>query len=225
VLEAPLIHNIFSVEGTLDKAQGGSFLLDTGANNSMLQRCFVDSFDLLRGRRFLDVSIIGAGGEENASLCRFTSFSLGGHLLKKPVFAIPSERSGIGAFEGVSGLIGNDMLERFRVTLNYRKQWVFLEPNRRIGDPFYPDKGGLQITRAKDGSIIVHSVIPGSPAEKAGVKAGDEILSIDGREASAFDGLDEIIYVFQRREGDKRELEIKRKGRRKKLLVQLKSYL
>jgi hypothetical protein len=225
VLEAPLMHNVFSVECMLDKNRSGSFLLDTGANSSMLQRHFVEKHDLASGKQLLDIAILGAGGEQSASLCRFNSLSLGGHLLKNPVFAIPSETSGIGAFEGVSGIIGNDVLERFRITLNYRKQWVFLEPNRRIDDPFYPDKGGLQIARSKDGSVIVYSVIPGSPAEKAGVKPGDEIVSIDGRESSSFDNLDEVIHVFQDEEGDRRELEIKRNGRRMELSILLKSYL
>jgi regulator of sigma E protease len=47
------------------------------------------------------------------------------------------------------------------------------------GDDFEVESVGL-IPRYQNGPLKVHDVEPGYPAEKAGLKAGDEILSIDG---------------------------------------------
>jgi C-terminal processing protease CtpA/Prc len=46
----------------------------------------------------------------------------------------------------------------------------------------YQTKGwtGIEADRNEDGSITVRSVMPNSPAEKAGIKTGDVLVSING---------------------------------------------
>lgn len=48
---------------------------------------------------------------------------------------------------------------------------------------------------SRDGQLIVVAPLPGSPAEKAGVRPGDQILKIDGSDASKYTLLDAISKV------------------------------
>lgn len=225
VLDAPLLHNVFSSEVLIDEKHGGTFLLDTGANSSVLQRNFVEENELMRNRKVLNIVIQGAGGAEEAALSRFDALSIGGVHIKRPVLALSLSERGIGAFEGMDGIIGNDILERFILTLDYGKQRVLLEKNSRFDMPFFQDRSGLQIARGAEGGLFVFLDIPGSPADKAGVRKGDEILRIDGRDISSFDSLDDILLLFQAEEGTRLEMKLLRKGKEIRATIILKTYI
>lgn len=64
--------------------------------------------------------------------------------------------------------------------------------------------------RTEAGRCLVTQVLPGLPAEKAGVKAGDVITSVDGRAISTFDELARIVSL--KKKGEKLELKIDRGG-------------
>lgn len=52
---------------------------------------------------------------------------------------------------------------------------------------------GVQIVTEQDGSILIVDVYDDSPAQKAGIKAGDYIIGVDGRDALDIDNLSEAI--------------------------------
>jgi len=69
---------------------------------------------------------------------------------------------------------------------------------------------GAEINIKKDQLVIV-APLPGTPAEKAGLKAGDAILEIDGKNtASLF--VDEAVKMIRGKEGTAVELLISREG-------------
>jgi len=78
----------------------------------------------------------------------------------------------------VGGLLGNDLLRRFNMTINYPKREIHLLPNSHFNDPFDYAYTGLAIYYV-DGSILVEDIIPGSPADKAGIKVNDLIIGVD----------------------------------------------
>ena len=83
----------------------------------------------------------------------------------------------ITAYPYLAGLIGNDLLRRFNVTLNYAKREIHLVPNSYYRSPFDYAYTGLGIYIV-EGRIQVEDVIPGSPGEKAGFKVGDVLVSV-----------------------------------------------
>jgi predicted aspartyl protease len=224
-LDAPLKHNVFSLACTLDGRYGGTFLIDTGAGNSILQKRFADEHNITGNRRNIEISIIGAGGEDSAHLAVFDSFTIGGFTIEDPVFALSASERGVGAFADISGIVGNDILNRFTVTLDYANQKVYLARNNLFGRPFTKDRSGIMLERGKDGSYRIYSVIPGSPAEEAGLAKGDVILSVDGREASSFENLEELRELFRDREEPVKTIEIERSGRKMHVSVRLRDYI
>jgi predicted aspartyl protease len=223
-LEAPLVHNVFSLPVSIDGMEG-AFLLDTGANSSLIMGSFAEKTGLATGRRTLTTAIRGAGGDERAVLCRFDSLRIGRTTLAKPVLLITSSAQGISALESVNGIIGNDILERFMVTLDYGRQRVLLVPNGRIGDPFYRDRSGLQLARREDRSIVVVTLVPGSPADEAGLRPGDILIALDGRKASEFESVRDIMKLFEASEGTEYRIDISRSKNPMQVALRLANYI
>ncbi len=224
-LDAPLMRNIFSLGCRLDSIHTGTFLLDTGANSSMLQKSFIDRNELTGGGTGLLVNLMGTGGEERADLRRFGLFELGDIGIDKPVFALPETNRGIGVFDGMDGIVGNDILEQFTVTLDYQNQRCLFEANGNFGRSLYTDRSGLQLIRGRGGTVSAYNIIPGSPADEAGLIEGDRILGMNGKDIAEFENLDEITGLLQGEEDTTIDLEVMRNGGRRQVRLVLRSYL
>ena len=70
---------------------------------------------------------------------------------------------------------------------------------------------GVMIDNTDDGKVVVREVVPNSPAEKAGLKAGDMIMKVGKEEVKDANKCTEIIRGMKA--GDKVSLEIKRDGK------------
>ena len=80
-------------------------------------------------------------------------------------------------YRRAGGLIGNDLLRRFNMIINYPKREIYLSPNSHFADAFDYAYTGLGVYYT-DGKILVEDIIAGSPAEKAGFLPGDELFSV-----------------------------------------------
>lgn len=61
--------------------------------------------------------------------------------------------------------------------------------------------GGIGATvGVRDGQVIVTAPIAGTPAEKAGVKAGDAILAVDGKSTTGM-GVEQVVLLIRGAEG------------------------
>lgn len=74
--------------------------------------------------------------------------------------------------------------------------------------------GIYMIEDEESNRVLVYYPIPGSPAEEAGIQAGDLIISVDGKEYTAED-FDTISNYIKGEEGTKVKIEIDRNGTRK----------
>ena len=65
----------------------------------------------------------------------------------------------------------------------------------------------------KEGRLQVESVAPGSPAEKAGIVKGDELLALDGQPVK--ETVDVLFRVGEKREGETAQVTLRRGGEEK----------
>ncbi len=218
-IDAPLIHNVFSLECVVDGLFSGNFLIDTGAASSLLQKRFSEEHGLFDNRRLIEISLMGAGGEEIGYLARFDSLEIGGFTIKQPIFALSKEEGGIGAFPGISGIIGNDILQRFTLTLDYGNQRIGLERNELFDKRVPRDQSGIILERDAANRVLIYRIIPGSPADEAGLLPGDILLSVGGRAVEDFESMDDIMEYFRVQGETEVEIEIEREN--EELLVTL----
>ena len=130
-----------------------------------------------------------------------------------------------GAFASVKtdGNIGGGILKRFKVIFDYSKNQMILEKNSNFDLPERYDMSGMWLA-AENGKVYVIKVLKDSPAEKAKIKEGDEIVSINEVSASQY-SLEQIREMFKGKENDKFNLQIKSQENIKKVVLTLKSLI
>ena len=224
-LSAPLLHRLFSVKAVVDGAHSGTFLVDTGANSSVLQRPFAERTGLLEGRAALPIELAGAGGREKASIVRFDSISIGGSTIERPVLTVPGGGRGIGVLEGIAGIIGSDILERFTVGLDYDAQIVILERNGSFDDPFWTDRSGAWLGIGPGGGVTVSMTIPGTPAHAAGLRGGDVLREVGERPATGREGLERARRLFSGPAGRALHIEYEHRGEKRSATIVLRDYI
>lgn len=69
-----------------------------------------------------------------------------------------------------------------------------------------------------DAGVLVSKVLSGTPAEKAGIRVGDMIVAVDGREIA---DVEDLVRELGRREGESFPVEVIREGKRRKIEVEL----
>jgi predicted aspartyl protease len=137
-------------------------------------------------------------GKVPASVIRLKSIRLGDTSLKDVVANVTPNAEAAGVSGETMGLLGGEVLRRFRVFVDYSRSQAFLEPNGTVPEPFEFDMSGMSL--AAQGATLheyrVRSVIPGSPVAEAGVAVGDLLASVDGRPSQAMT-LTEIRKLFR----------------------------
>ena len=187
---------------------------------------FVDRHDLLGSARLLtprllESALMGVGGDSAQLVGRAESLEIGPFAFPSPVVFFSRAKAGALAATSIDGLIGSQILGRFRVVYDHPRRLVILEPGPRLGEPFAYDMTGLRL-RAQTRELQAIEVVlvrDGSPAAAAGVQKGDLLLSINERPARAVE-LPEIRARFER-PGEVR-LRVKRGSLEKTFVLELR---
>lgn len=82
-----------------------------------------------------------------------------------------------------------------------------------------------QLSRVRlpvDSGVLVQSVMEGSPAEEAGIKDGDIILSLDGKSVDSMNSLKTLLLKYKL--NDKASLSVLRNGKEKKIDLVFKEF-
>ncbi|MFX1702966.1 aspartyl protease family protein [Chitinophaga sp. CC14] len=160
------------------------YYFDTGAGMCLLLSSqFVNDSSVLQGKRRRTKKIIqteaqGLGGKMTMSLTTVNEFRIGNYSFRNVPTYVFDDKSNVTAYPFLGGMIGNDLLRRFNITLNYGKKEIYMLPNTHFRDMFDYSYTGL-IIYLIDGRVEVTDIIKGSPAEKAGFKTGDIIMGIN----------------------------------------------
>ena len=124
----------------------------------------------------------GSSGTMQAVL-RGEALKLGGESLREPILMLSASTTGLYSDKSHAGLLGMDVLRRFKLTLDPARKRLLLEKNAAFPEPFDYDASGLHVQPqgADLTTLEVRRVRPGSPGAEAGILAGDVILAVDGR--------------------------------------------
>lgn len=196
------------------------FLFDIGAGLCMmLNRDFVkDSLLLKRKRKFFLKQAEGLGGKLDMDLTVIKEIKIGPYKFKKVPIYVFDDTYNVTSYPYLGGLIGNDVLRRFNIILNYPKRDIYLLPNKHFFENFDYSYSGIELYLV-DNAITVGDVAKGSPAEKAGVKEGDIIVAIDKNFTQnlslykiALQVTNQRVQLIIKRDGQLKEIEFKVKS-------------
>ncbi len=163
-----------------EKAITSRFLYDMGAGVCMLlTKDFVadSSFIDKKKKRWIKEGE-GLGGKIDMELTVMREVKLGPYRFRSVPVYIFDDENNVTSYPYMGGLIGNDILRRFNVILNYARSDIYITPNTHYGDSFDYSYSGVELYFLQ-GLIIVGDVAKGSPAEAAGIKEGDEVIAIN----------------------------------------------
>ena len=129
------------------KRASGTFLVDAGARMALfLNRLFVERHNVkVAVPKVLELPkrVSGVGGASRDSVARLPGVRLGAYEFTQVVTTLSESTSGSLETEDIVGLIGGDLLKRFRVFFDYANQEMILEPNAELDAPFVYDASGL----------------------------------------------------------------------------------
>jgi hypothetical protein len=161
-------------------------LLDTGSGRLclVLMTPYVEKHEVTTiGPAIEGPLITGIDGPLHVAVGRIAAFRLGGISVDSVPTALGRERRSILASRDIDGLAGSSLFNGGRLVLDYYRQRAIVETGGAVGHACRYDHSGLTLTaRGADyREFTVAYVVPRSPAAEAGIRAGDQILAIDGR--------------------------------------------
>ncbi len=200
-----------------EKAIYTRFLFDIGAGLCMLlSREFVDdsAFFSKKRKRYIKEAE-GLGGKIDMELTVMKETRIGPYKFRNvPVFIFDDEYN-VSSYPYMGGIVGNDLLRRFNVILNYEKNDIHITPNSHFADVFDYSYSGIELYLL-NGVIVVGDVAKGSPAEAVGLKEGDEVIAVNknlmhnlNAYKIALQAPNQKIKIIIRRDGEMREFEFK----------------
>jgi PDZ domain/Aspartyl protease len=170
--------------------------IDTGASQTLIlnPNC-VETHNLLASTQGMKKVQAGSmSGGVTYYMSRAQSVQLGRFNLSEMI-ANYAPKGGFKVNPGTDGVLGNGVLKRFKVVMDYARKRMILEPSDLYAVPFDYEMTGL-ILGASGKEIGVKEVIKASAAGDAGLQAGDALLAVNDRATSAL-SLTEVRRMFK----------------------------
>jgi len=200
----------------------GKFYLDTGAGLCLLLNddFAKDSAVFRKKRKMYLTQAEGLGGKTDMQLSVVKEVKIGPYRFRNVPSYIFADQFNVTNYPVLGGLIGNDILRRFNVLLNYPLQEIYIKPNKHYLDSFDYSYTGLGFYLI-DGAITVTDVIKDSPAEKAGFLLDDIIIGVEGN----FSNNIQAYKVLMQNARSRLRVVIMRKGLPQIIYLKVKSIL
>jgi predicted aspartyl protease len=199
------------------------FYFDTGAGLCfLLSESYVNDSLVMRSGKPTPVvtQAEGLGGKMQMKLTTVKEVQIGPYKFRDVPTYVFEDKYNVTSYPQLGGLLGNDLLRRFTVTLNYDKKEIYIFPNSHYHDAFDYSYTGLGIYYV-DGKVLVEDVVKDSPGYKAGIKAGDVIIGVNENYSNNI----QIFKEKMQNPGEKLKLLILRDGEPFEIFLKPKSIL
>ena len=124
----------------------------------------------------------GVSGHSSSFNFRASFVEIGGYKLDEVVMDYSEDKSGAISSRNYAGLLGNNILERFYIIIDFVNNDLYLKPNSDYSNPFSFSKLGFKYVdrNVTMNAWIVTGFYKDSNAELAGLKIDDKIISVNG---------------------------------------------
>ena len=175
-------------------------LFEIGAGLALVlsQDFETDSAVVRKKRKRFPIEAHGVGGKLGMEMTLVRDFRLGPYRFRKVPTMVFEDEFNVTSYPYLGGLIGNQILKRFNLIINYQQREIHLKPNSLYREPFEYSYSGMELYYI-NGHIVVGSIVDGSPADIAGLKEGDIVVSIDNNANQNFTQYKKALTSAKRR--------------------------
>ncbi len=187
-------------------------LIDTGASTALLLDIKSDESLSLPDNIISGSLGFGLGGSMQGYIGRVNSLAFGKYTLDDVICRFQEAPIDTAKnFVHRNGIIGNYILDRFSIIIDYPESRFFIKPSRKWKRKFSYDKSGINFISIglHERTYYINSILEGSPADLAGLQAGDVIRKINRLPSGllSFNGINRILHA---KAGKKVKIKIKR---------------
>jgi predicted aspartyl protease len=188
-------------------------LIDTGAGLTALFHNNTDSMMQLKGQIVKGTLGKGLGGEIEGFSGKIHKLIIGDLYFNSMISSFQDLELSILESDKIkrNGLLGNILLDRFEVILDFKNAQLYLKPDKDYNRDFEFDKSGMAVFAFSEklNKYYVKYVVDSSPAYEADIRPGDIILKI-GCLSYQWYTLQNITKKLSGKSGKKIKLKIKR---------------
>ena len=194
----------------------GLFLIDSGASFALWLDLFSNPKIILPQKNENLYLGTGFGGAVYGKVGRIKQFGDGPLKLNNVIASFADTVISMPSLftDKRTGNIGADIISRFNVIFDYRNNKITFRPNIKNKDPFKVNLSGMELCCPTPGENLfsISNICGNSPADKAGLKKGDEVILINSQQLSKFN-LSEVHAMLLKKAGKKMTVQYKRNGK------------
>lgn len=191
-------------------------MVDSGSSQSLFIEQFSDPSRIRLPEKTIYANVgRGLAGAITGEVGRLPNVQIADYILEDVIVNYPDEASykadSLTSITDRNGTIGGEVLSRFRVIFNFPRGKLYIKKNSQFRQDFTYNLSGMTVKAVGSELNIfeISEVRKGSPAAEAGIKAGDQIIYINGLDGDQLQ-LDYIIGILNSRSGKKIRLQILR---------------
>lgn len=200
-------------------------VIDTGAGHPIALEASDSLSFTLPDQKVRALLGLGLSGSIRGYLARIKLLQIGNFIFKRVIASYPDSSENYIREMRVkrNGNLGNGILNRFHVVVNYSDGYIALRPNSRYKKAFEHNMSGMEFfwDDAAHSRLWVAYVEEGSAASDAGIREGDQLLDINLKPVEQLT-IDEINHLFDRDENLRFIIQLYRHSENRILTVFLK---
>ena len=188
-------------------------LIDTGAGLTALLHYNTDTLLNYKGNIIKGSLGKGLGGDIEGYMGKIHKLSFGPLYFVGVISSFQALDNSVISHDKIvrNGLIGNILLERFDLFIDFRNSKLYVKPKRNYNKEFVYDRSGMLIFAFGKNldSYYVKHVTENSPASEAGIQVGDVIQKI-GLLSYKWFSLKHLNKILSGKPGKKIKLKLQR---------------
>jgi hypothetical protein len=210
--KVPVIQTSFVIND--NDTLSGNFMLDLGFKNSIaFNSPYTNKNNLIsKIDKYYTFNASGLISEGKSYMARMKKFKLGNNYLDNIPYMLNQSSAGTLSTTDYDGMIGMDILTRYTsIGFDYKNKKLYLGKYKYIKDSVYSDVNcsGLELKKIIGTyRIVINAVYNNSPASEAGLKLGDELIFINGKEISKYEYTE--VKRILREKGKLIDIQVKR---------------
>lgn len=219
----PYILSHTVIEGNTDTLK---YLIDSGASLALLIHSNKDKVFKMPDHVIIGNLGKGLGGDINGYVGMIDGINIDQYRLPNIITSFQEIDSTFLESDNIlrDGIIGNVVLSRFHVIIDYMREKLYLKEISKLDAEFDYDKSGMLLYALGDklNEYYIKTVYPNTPAAEAGLLPGDKILKI-GFWPSKFYSLSGLLKKLQGKDGKKIKIKVLRNGEKIKTEFRLRN--